>query len=439
MVTNVQKNRYGSNDVVTVQVERLAHGGEGVGPQTDGEFPGRMVFARGTAPGDIVKVELSTSKKRFARGSVVEVEEEGPGRQESPCHHSDLCGGCAWLHVTPEVQRNALQANLEFAYRRLVSSPDVFQPLRFGASLGYRQRVRLHCRWRQTGVQLGFREARGPGIVPISDCKVASPAIREMLNTLKPILGSHTAVPRGQGSVTIMEDGKGDLFLLLAGPWATPILSLARDLGFAGVALEGKNGREYAGRHVGIWPQTDGRADLRVLNGGFTQANGEVTQLLIEDLRAELAAHAPEKVLELFCGSGTLTIPLFDGSKGTWTGIDAAEDAVMTLRETLVDEEQLSLFVASAPNEVPPRIGGGVDLCLMDPPREGAADWLEWLADKELDTILYVSCDPMTQVRDVEVLVGSGYEIKKIIGYDMFPNTGHIETLAILVRGGTQK
>ena len=96
--------------------------------------------------------------------------------------------------------------------------------------------------------------------------------------------------------------------------------------------------------------------------------------------------------------------------------------------------------VASDPSEVPPRAGKGATLCLMDPPREGAADWLDWIESKEdLETILYVSCDPMTQVRDVASLVEHGYEIRKIYGYDMFPNTGHIETLAVLVRGGKRK
>ena len=261
-------------------------------------------------------------------------------------------------------------------------------------------------------------EARGPGIVPVSDCVVASKGIGKLISELKPLLGNHVEQPADRG-VTITEDGTGACFSV-----DRPRLHFAggEGIGRRRGCPEGKNGREVLGKHgylaSGQWsggPENSNEV---------TQANGEVTQLLVKDLLA-MGEASPEHILELFCGSGTLTIPLLTSSMASWTGVDAAEAAVMTLRETLVAQDNLSLFVASDPSEVPPRAGKGATLCLMDPPREGAADWLDWMESKgDLETILYVSCDHDAGER--RGFPGRArIRNRHLYGYDMFPNTGH--------------
>jgi len=231
-----------------------------------------------------------------------------------------------------------------------------------------------------------------------------------------------------------MEDGRGALLLSLRGPWKGRVVEAFEELELAGMTLETNGKSSSAGDSFGVWDQGEQLPPLRILNGGFSQANTEVLGLLVEDLRREWNTLSPRRVLELFCGSGTLTIPLFSAQIESWTAIDGSEPAVMALRDTFHGEKRLKCFVGREPELVPAAYFGQPDVVLMDPPREGASDWLERIIDVEPTTILYVSCDPMTQVRDAQVLSEAGYELVRLYGYDMFPNTSHMESLAVLTK-----
>lgn len=433
MVAKENQNRHGSR--IEVEIERLAHGGDGVGKQLNGEAKGRVVFVPKSCPGDRLSVELTASKKRFARGSIVDILEPGPGRVEPECAYFPLCGGCSWQHVSLPVQREALSHGIQFGFRALLNEKSEILPIRVGAGTGYRQRLRLHALWRPSGFVLGFRESGGRRVVPIRDCVVATAALRAHLSGLVEILEKNVAETRGEGSVVLLEDGLGDVLLSVKGPWLPTLKAAGLKKGFAGVSIERDKKREFVGKSHGEWPVEGCEQPLRVKNGDFAQANTEIVQQLVGDLAGELALLKPQRVLELFCGSGTLTLPLATDAIERWTAVDSVEDAVESLRDRYATDQKMKWFVASRPSELPRHMGTDTDLILMDPPREGAADWMDFVAGQNAATILYVSCDYMTQVRDIAELSAHGYQITRLYSYDMFPHTGHVETLAVLQKG----
>ena len=259
---------------VEVRIDALAAGGDGVGRDASG----RVVFVPMTAPGDRVQVRLSERKERFARGRVETLLEPGPGRTTPRCSAFGRCGGCDWQHLSYPVQCRAKEAIARDALTRIggLAAP----PLRWFASpriYGYRERARIAV----TGKQVGFREGRSHKIAPVDQCPVLLPALDTALQDL-------VAAPPGDDA-----DG-GD-----AGTAADWELAVDRE----GAALATPLAGERAERELCIGDEV-----LTVSTGAFTQAN----PFLIEAWSRYIcdAAGVGHRVLELFAGVGTLSLPL---------------------------------------------------------------------------------------------------------------------------------
>ena len=138
--------------------------------------------------------------------------------------------------------------------------------------------------------------------------------------------------------------------------------------------------------------------------------------------------------MELFCGAGTLTVPIrAQYPEGTWVATDCNAVALEELAERL-DDWKIETVLGAHPLDLEEDNWDQVDVVLMDPPREGAKEWMERIEEAAPQWVMYISCNPLTQVRDLEMLPDGMYELSALYSYDMFPMTGHMETLAILRR-----
>jgi len=384
--------------VLTLLIEGLAAGGDGVAHGPDG----RVVFVPFTAPGDRVRVTIGLRRARFMKGEVLELLEAGPGRTDPLCPVFGVCGGCDWQHLAYETQLEAKRTILRDAIERIAHLP---VPERFSfrpspSPYAYRSRARVSA---ERG-RVGFKRRRSHAVCATARCPVLVPALDEPLASL----AAEPPQATGEWELSAGSDGSTSVAPL-------PV------------------------RDSGAWVDVDVLGErLRVSAGSFLQANAALREPLASAV-AEAAGHGALG-LELFAGAGLFTLPLARRFERL-VAVESNPGAVADLEENLAAAGLGEIeIVAQAVEEA---FEGGTlaslrpDAVVLDPPRGGlepaAREGLPRLAAPR---VVYVSCDPATLARDVAVLADRGYELVALEGFDLFPQTAHVEAVACLRRSG---
>ena len=345
-----------------------------------------VVFVPFGLPGEEVRVQLVERKRSFARGEIVARHADGPARVAPICPYFGRCGGCDWQHIAyPEQLRikTAIVAEQLMRFGKL-PEPSVLPCIGSPAAYEYRNHARLHA---AAAGALGYRAARSHAIVPVADCPILEAPLRRQLAELS----RQGESPPGSGEVELRS-------------WVGAIKV--------------------------------GNYTYRTSPGAFFQANTAVAELLLDGVLAALAPHGSERVLDLYCGVGLFTVPV--GQRvaqivGVESNSTAAGDAVHNLAAAGVPGNIIDQDVTEALRS-PELTGQAWDAIILDPPRTGVdAPALDALIALGAARLLYISCEPSTLARDLRILAANGYRLEWAQPYDMFPQTRHVETLAVLV------
>jgi 23S rRNA (uracil1939-C5)-methyltransferase len=373
-----------------------------------------------TAPGDLVTGRITGEHRGWGRAELVELAEPSPLRTLPVCPLYGICGGCSLQHLSYETQISEKRAILEELFTgigRFSALPPVIT--RPSSPLEYRNRMQFHRvlpvsrpvpperkrrsnrrenRVRERRPSLGFKARKNGEIVPVPDCPVAVPEIRRALRE-----GTITPPPE-KDRFTVY--ARGETFLREGGRRRGKVRLLDREL---------------------------------VLDAGvFFQSNGEVLECLIRDLRnISAGADRTLPMADIYCGVGTFSAFLGEG----FSRIDLVEEnrtALALAREnvpgrTACYAEKADLWVKTRTS---PGAGAGkppYGFILVDPPREGLSPGIrDWLSREGPPLLAYVSCDPATLARDSrEFAEKGGYGLAELTLYDFYPQTAHIETLAV--------
>jgi 23S rRNA (uracil1939-C5)-methyltransferase len=384
-------------DIFCSRVERIAAGGAGItrlpaGP--DSPRKGKAVFLEMTAPDDLVRYRIAKDHGSWAEGEPLEIVEPSPLRTDPACPLYGRCGGCSLQHMRYEAQIEAKKAILTDAFTRIAGLSGLpALSVRGSAPYGYRNRVRFHASpgpspGQSQDFSPGFMERKSSRLVTIEDCPVADQGIRKALGE-KSLSGGKRVY------------SKGDTFLCEGGTEKGRVSLLGRDLAL----------------------------DVKV----FFQGNAAALELLVRDLLA-LEADRSLPLADVYCGVGTFSAFL----GGEFPEIELVEEnqyALALARENMPPGKKVryramkdSLWVSRQKN---PLRG----LMALDPPREGLSGPLrEWLAQKGPGTVAYVSCDPATLARDSKTLLQGAYALRELFMYDFYPQTAHVESLAVFSR-----
>ena len=388
-----------ANAEVVLRIRSLAAGGDGVAR----EESGRVVFVPDAAPGDLLRVRLHSTRKRFARGEILELLEAGPDRTEPGCPQVGTCGGCAWQHLRYAAQVEAKAEIVADALRRIgrfeLSEPVTCIPSPSG--FGYRGRARF-LQWEDG---LGYR-ARGSHVGVRTDrCPVLHPELEPVLRSSRPAQEGSDGM---EWEAALGSDGRARL---------APV-------GAPGPAVE-----LDAGGHR-----------LRVSHGVFAQANHLLLDALVERVvGAVRGGAAAVSAVELYAGAGLFTLPLSGRFDQLWA-VEANPAAVGDLRFNLERAGRSNVRVLEGDTEkMVPRLGiRAPDALLVDPPRVGMSPAaLDAVVRLEPARIAYLSCDPSTLARDLASLRNEGYRLRDVVAFDLFPQTPHVEALATLEAPGS--
>jgi 23S rRNA (uracil1939-C5)-methyltransferase len=408
---------------VSVTVRAIAAGGSGVADLPDG----RVVFVPRTAPGDRASVQIERSKPRWATGSLCELIEPSSERREPPCVLYDVCGGCQLQHLPYERQLEWKARFVKDALVRIgrLDVPDLPPIVGSPRETHYRNRISFALRRLRGGrVVAGFHALERPGRIVdvVSECVLPRPVLLEAWSALRASWGeSASLLPRGERlRLTLRDDANGVVLVVEGGQhgWsAAPLLEAVPAIR----AIWHRPGEAGGTPHL-----VAGAADAG--SPAFTQVNAEVSAILSDHL-IELTGE-PGTAVDAYAGVGEHAGRLAErGWSVTAIELDAA--ACRAARTAAADRwVVLEGRVEDRLEEALP-----ADLLIVNPPRAGLdPQVVHGVLDRPPRQVVYVSCDPATLARDVAAL-GSAYDASSIRCFDLFPQTAHVETLAVLAAG----
>jgi 23S rRNA (uracil1939-C5)-methyltransferase len=385
-----------ADTLIKVRIEGIAGGVAGFA-QTEG----KSVFIEGSAPGDLLLCRITKEHRSWMQAELLEISEPSPVRVQPACKFYGICGGCNVQHINYPAQLAAKTSILVDSYKHIGGGFTPPDPIVISSEQwGYRNRMQFHImrqrKKKDTEIYWGLKARKSDDIVPVSGCPVADSGIQKILSEK-----NRLPLPPEKDRFTVY--ARGGLLL-----------------------NEGGNSRG----------STRVLDKTLVLDAGvFFQSNCSMLEKLIADLR-EIAAAADLNLpmADLYCGAGTFAAFLGE----LFPHIDLVEEnktALALARENIAAHASAEFFAQDIEHWAKNRFKRHYGFVVADPPRQGLDTALaSRLALEGPPLLAYVSCNPATLARDSKILVEGGYELKELRFYDFYPQTAHIETLALFIR-----
>jgi len=433
------------SDTPIAHIESLNHEGLGVA-----RVEGKVVFINDALPGEQVRFQVMKRRKSHDLGKTLEILEPSPDRVTPRCRYFGVCGGCSLQHLRTGAQLPAKEKVLRDNLLRLGRvEPQSWLPPLTGPSWGYRRKARLGVRWveKRGGVILGFREKARSFITPLASCEVLDARVSALLPVLRDLIASLSRPDR----IPQIEVAVGDEAVALVFRHVVPLTGdddrrLAAFGESQGVQVFRQPGPPD--QLVPVWPENppvlvyrlpEFAVEIEFAPTDFIQVNAALNRLMVTQAMRLLDPQPGERLLDLFCGPGNFTLPI--ARRAGWVlGIEAEEALIAKARRNagriaLANAEfrRGDLYHTGAPD---PWGTEPFDKWLLDPPRTGAIEVVKRLPERDgPKRIVYVSCNPGTLARDSGMLVHvKGYRLMAAGVMDMFPQTNHVEAMALFER-----
>lgn len=379
-------------DHVMIKIDSVAFGGEGVGRSDN-----MVVFVPFSASGDELEIEITQLKKNFARGRILKVVKPSPLRVKPPCRYYGTCGGCCYQHLDYPYQLECKKKQVEESFRKIgkISHPPVFDVILSPQIYHYRGRAQYHTKAVSHRWEIGFMDVSGGRLLNIKHCEIMEETVNEKLHAIRKEKG-------------LLSD-KNDLIV-----WSDCLFEEEKE---------------------SITRIVRGKI-FQVPRDGFFQANLYLTDKLVDEVCRLIEPDKVNTLIDAYCGSGLFSIFL-SPYVGKVIGIEISEKSV---RYAQTNASNAGVRNAEfIQGDVEKILQGKLlpidhaDLIVLDPPRTGCEKTvLKAMIDLQPFKIIYISCNPATQARDVKYLNELGYRLLSLLPLDMFPQTSHIEVIGLL-------
>jgi 23S rRNA (uracil1939-C5)-methyltransferase len=408
--------------MITLKMTQMAHGGSALG-----RHEGKVYFVPYALPGETVRVEVEVDKNRWAQARLVEVLEPSPDRVAPPCPYFGprACGGCQWQHARYPAQLVYKADVVRDQLARLGGLDGVpVHPTRAaGEPWEYRNHVQLHA----APAGLGYVSADNQRVQPIRLCLIMHPLVAELLDELDLALEdlerlSLRAGANTGGQMVVFETVEDEPFELLVDRPVSCVLLLEDG---TPVTLVG---------HPHLFERAAGH-EYRITAGSFFQVNTAGAEALVEIVLEYMAPRPHETLLNLYAGVGLFSLPL---------AARAGQVVAVESHPASAADAQFNVHAAGLDNVRVARQGVGDFLAafdqpvhgvLVDPPRSGCGQQvMQRLAALGPARLVYVARDPATLARDAKIITGAGYRLVQVQPVDLFPQTYHVESVALFER-----
>lgn len=392
-----------------VTIEKLDHFGRGIG-----KIDGKVIFIPNALPNENVLYEIEKEAKKYLVGKNIEIINKSENRVEPECPYFEKCGGCSLQHLSYEDTKkfkidkikNLLEQNkLNVKNINFIENKNDFY---------YRNKIEIKI---ENG-KLGFYQNKTHDLVEINECIITKKSINKVINLLLKS-GLENA------KVTIRSNYNDELLLIIDTNDNFKYEQIIKENKVAGIILNGKTIHNDS-----YFIEVINNKYFKVSYNSFFQINEYICQKLFELIDKYIEENAI--VADLYCGVGTLSIVASYKAKKVY-GIEIVENAVLNAIENakINHRDNIYFSLGSVPKVID-KINDKLDTIIVDPPRAGLDKYtLDTILKFKPKTILYVSCDPMTLMRDLKSLEDE-YEIKELNLLDMFSYTYHVETVCVL-------
>lgn len=422
-------------------IEDLTHDGRGVC-----RHEGKTVFVADALPGEDVRYRLVKRRRSYDEAELIEVLKPSADRVEPGCAHFGYCGGCAMQHMSSERQLEAKQKHLAEVFTRIGGlQPETWLEPLTGPHWGYRRRARLAVKYvhKKERVLVGFRERGKPYVADIQRCEVLDPRVGGKLEALAALIAGMQA----RESIPQIEVACGDEDVALVFRHLEALSEADRQRLHAFAETEGfwiylqSGGLDTV---TALHPQAPAlryalpeyAVDLEFTPIDFVQVNARLNQRMIGHALGLLDLKPDDRVLELFAGLGNFTLPL--ARQGATVVAVEGEAGLVARGQDNARRQGLDAEYHVAdlfePQDDAPWMRSGFNKVLLDPPRAGAEQVIPALLRQRPEIIVYVSCHPASLARDAALIVAGGYRCRDAGVMDMFPHTGHVESIACFIR-----
>lgn len=428
-----------------VTIESLDQEGRGIA-----HADGKVIFIEGALTGEVVSYASYRKKPSFELAQMTTLHRAASIRVQPKCAHYGVCGGCSMQHLEPRVQVAVKQRILEDSLERIGKvKPQTILPAIYGQSWNYRERARISAKYviKKEKMLVGFHEKRSSYVADMQNCEILAPKIASLIQPLADLIAGLSI----RDKLPQIEVAVGEhVYVLVLRVMAPPSVEDEAAL------------RAFADQHeVQFWLQSKGPEtvvpfyplDAPALSyslpefgvtmpfapGEFTQVNSELNRVMISRAMRLLDPKKGERIVDFFCGLGNFTLPIAR-SGAQVTGIEGSEALVKRAEQNAAYNNLSANTEFSARNlfemdEAALAGLGKFDKWLIDPPRDGAMELVKSITPEIApELIVYVSCNPATLARDAAELVQRGYVLKSAGVMNMFPQTSHVESIAVFVK-----
>lgn len=423
-------NKKAERPIIEGEISAMAFGGRGILKQN-----GKVYFVDDALPGDLVRAQVTKEKKSFGEAYSLEKLNENSQRRSSPCQYSNDCGGCQWLESKPNDQEQWKREFIEVAVKKFAKQDrKLSQFYRSPQELNYRNRVSLKGVSKQGKISLGYYKRRSHDLVRVDNCKIVESPINQAISDISTKAVTNKDQISFDLDLQVLKDQT-----VIAQATFPPRVSkkeqaiIIKAINSVEIISNTISGKKSQG-NIYLYDQQNG-IDYYTYQGQFQQVNIQGNHILRELVSEIVDDLEPKVILDLFCGSGNLSLHLCKADRQI-VGVELNEASIATAKFNVEKnnlegiEYHCTSSKAYLSSESAKSLKG--ELIIVDPPRRGLEGCVSDLIDMDAGHILYISCDPNTLARDIAQLLSAGYKLETLKGLDFFPNTYHVESVALL-------
>jgi 23S rRNA (uracil1939-C5)-methyltransferase len=437
-----RKSRNRLPEPTNVVIESMSHEGRGIA-----HINGKTVFVFGALIGEEVKIQVRKSNKKYDEAITLEVIQAVESRIDPKCAAFKVCGGCSLQHMSSDDQvAFKLQSLIDTMQHAGITIGSVMPALR-SHPWGYRKKARLGVKFvrKKERLLVGFRERSAPFLADMAQCEVLIPEVGEHLQELCALidgLDAKETIPQ----IEVAADSDHIVLVFRH-------LENLTEHDYEALTLFAKN--------TGFWLQLQSAGPDSVVNlypehqvlrfaplkdenikigfspVDFIQVNTEVNQQMVAQALHHLDLKSTDHVLDLFCGLGNFTLPMARRCAQV-TGIEGDEPMVGRAKQSAIDNDirNTEYFATDLTKPEPDAswMRAKFDKILIDPPRSGAMEIAQIINRFKSQKIVYISCQPSSLVRDSKIICSHGYKLEHLGIMDMFPQTAHVESMAVFTK-----
>lgn len=395
-----------------MKVEKLDHFGRGII-----KVDNKICFVKNALINEDIEYNIFSNKKKYMEAVAINIKNISDSRRTPPCKYYDKCGGCMLEHMTYINQEKFKEDKVKDILSKYVKKDINVLDIVTSNEFNYRNKVTFHVK----DGKLGFYHNKTHELIEIDKCLLLKEKLNELLLYLKEYVKKENKITK----ITIKLGNKTNEVMINMEGYVNSYDDLKNlvDVLIINDKVITKNDKITS---------IIGEYKYLISKNSFFQINEEVTKKLYDKVLDIVKEKNPKNVLDLYCGTGTIGIYIAKYALNV-ISIEAVEDAI---KDALLNKEINNVknisFIKGSVEEKINDINSDIDLVILDPPRSGLKGRvIDTLFDINSETIIYISCDPVTLSRDLNIL-SSKYNILEVTPFDMFPNTYHVECLCVL-------